>query len=79
MVIRLEFKQRGFTEDEHIEAVHVGDLFWDEFSRLCAKYITMLPPEVHDEMKSYLGDKTSIYGSKCEDFMVYPSKFYKKK
>ena len=64
--------QRDLTEDEHVKLVHLGNLFWDELSRLCAKYVTAMPPEAHDVTVAYLGDKTSIYGSKYEDFLVYP-------
>jgi hypothetical protein len=50
------------TEDEHIKLVEIGNAFWRAFSKLCVEYIEMMPPELRDEARAYLGEKTSVYG-----------------
>lgn len=57
------------TEDEHIRLVEIGNQFWHEFSKLCGKYVSLMPKELEAETVMYLGDKTSIYGSQYDDFI----------
>lgn len=57
------------TEDDHIKLVEVGDMFWEEFSKLCAQHISMLPEAIEDEVITYLQDKTSIYGSNYTEYL----------
>lgn len=50
------------TEEEHVWMAEQGDKFWLEFSKMCWRYVDGAPPHLRDEFRSYLGDKTSIYG-----------------
>lgn len=50
------------TEEEHIELVRRGDLFWREFSALCNRYIRETPEHLRGEAMYHFGDKTSIFG-----------------
>ena len=65
----IEPRRERMTEDEHIQLVDVGNEFWEEFSKLCAKYIQKMPPHLVATTTEYLQDKTSIYGSKYDDYL----------
>lgn len=63
-------KQKGYlTEEEHLELVRIGNLFWEEFSKMCAKHIAMMPSNLESITTTYLGDQTSIYGSNYDKYL----------
>jgi len=52
------------TEEQHIQLVEAGNDFWNRYSRLVAEVVSLFPPEMEDEVLSYLQDRSSAYGSK---------------
>ena len=57
------------TEDEHIALVELGDEYWEEFSKLIADKLKKAPPHLRDIFLSMMQEKSSVYGSKYEDYM----------
>jgi hypothetical protein len=60
----------SLTEEEHLDLVDVGDSFWHAFGKLAAEHIQKMPPQLRDVTTQYLQEKSSIYGSRYDEFLM---------
>jgi hypothetical protein len=54
---------------EEVAIYFIGNYFWDEFSKLVGKCLSMFPEEQRFSVKEKLQESASVYGSNYEKYM----------
>lgn len=52
-----------------VALLFMRNYFWDEFSKLVASCLKLVPEELHDRAKEEMQDSASVYGSRYDKYL----------